>query len=110
MATLVDASSARPVTGGIEVAPSTPGAEFRSSPAKYRHWRLAVDGPVAILTMDVNRQGAPSARVRADAEPLRPSVDIEVYDAVQRLRFEHRDKAGSRREDSLRSSRSTASG
>jgi benzoyl-CoA-dihydrodiol lyase len=62
---------------------------FETHPDRYRHWKLAVDGPVARLTMDV-REG----------EPLRPGyelklnsydlgVDIELQDAVQRLRFEH---------------------
>jgi benzoyl-CoA-dihydrodiol lyase len=63
--------------------------EFRTSPAEYRHWRLAVDGPVATLTMDVDEQGGlvPGYELKLNSYDL--GVDIELYDAVQRLRFEH---------------------
>jgi benzoyl-CoA-dihydrodiol lyase len=63
--------------------------EFRTSPEQYRHWRLAVDGPVATLTMDVDEQGGlvPGYELKLNSYDL--GVDIELYDAVQRLRFEH---------------------
>jgi benzoyl-CoA-dihydrodiol lyase len=63
--------------------------EFRTSPARYRHWRLAVDGPVATLAMDVDEQGGlvPGYELKLNSYDL--GVDIELYDAVQRLRFEH---------------------
>ena len=63
--------------------------EFRTSPAKYRHWRLAVDGSLATLTMDVDEQGGlvPGYELKLNSYDL--GVDIELYDAVQRLRFEH---------------------
>ncbi|MGH3279643.1 MAG: 2,3-epoxybenzoyl-CoA dihydrolase [Trebonia sp.] len=68
--------------------------EFRTSPAKYRHWRLAVasaaDGwPVATLTMDVDERGGlvPGYELKLNSYDL--GVDIELYDATQRLRFEH---------------------
>jgi benzoyl-CoA-dihydrodiol lyase len=63
--------------------------EFRTRPAKYRHWKLAVDGPVATLTMDVDEQGGlvPGYELKLNSYDL--GVDIELYDAVQRLRFEH---------------------
>jgi benzoyl-CoA-dihydrodiol lyase len=63
--------------------------EFRTCPAKYRHWRLAADGPVATLTMDVDEQGGlvPGYELKLNSYDL--GVDIELYDAVQRLRFEH---------------------
>jgi benzoyl-CoA-dihydrodiol lyase len=62
---------------------------FDTHPDHYRHWRVAFDGPVATLTMDVD-----------EAQPLRPGyqlklnsydlgVDIELHDALQRIRFEH---------------------
>jgi benzoyl-CoA-dihydrodiol lyase len=65
--------------------------DFRTCPATYRHWRLAVDGPVATLTMDVNEQGGlvPGYELKLNSYDL--GVDIELYDAVQRLRFEHPD-------------------
>jgi len=63
--------------------------EFRTSPPQYRHWRLAVDGPVATLVMDVDEQGGlvPGYELKLNSYDL--GVDIELYDAVQRLRFEH---------------------
>jgi benzoyl-CoA-dihydrodiol lyase len=63
--------------------------EFRVSPESYRHWRLSVDGPVATLTMDVDEQGGlvPGYELKLNSYDL--GVDIELYDAVQRLRFEH---------------------
>jgi benzoyl-CoA-dihydrodiol lyase len=63
--------------------------EFRTSPANYRHWKLAVDGPVATLTMDVDEQGGlvPGYELKLNSYDL--GVDIELYDAVQRLRFEY---------------------
>src|SRR6202142_1185603 len=63
--------------------------EFRTCPANYRHWKLAVDGPIATLTMDVDEQGGivPGYELKLNSYAL--GVDIELYDAVQRLRFEH---------------------
>ena len=63
--------------------------EFDTSPEQYHHWDLAIDGNRATLTMAVE----PSAGLRDDYELKTNSydlgVDIELYDAVQRLRFEH---------------------
>jgi benzoyl-CoA-dihydrodiol lyase len=63
--------------------------EFRTSPAEYRHWRLTVDGPVATIAMDVDERGGlvPGYELKLNSYDL--GVDIELYDAVQRLRFEH---------------------
>ena len=63
--------------------------EFRTAPEHYRHWRLAIDGAVATLTMDVDEQGGivPGYELKLNSYDL--GVDIELYDAVQRLRFEH---------------------
>ncbi|HEX3952012.1 MAG TPA: 2,3-epoxybenzoyl-CoA dihydrolase [Stellaceae bacterium] len=63
--------------------------DFRTSPAQYRHWRLVCDGPVATLTLDVDPAGAlfPGVELKLNSYDL--GVDIELADAVQRLRFEH---------------------
>ena len=63
--------------------------DFRVEPSRYRHWRLAYDGPVATLTMDVDEQAGlvPGYELKLNSYDL--GVDIELYDAVQRLRFEH---------------------
>ena len=62
---------------------------FATEPSAYRHWELTIDGPVATLTMRVT----PEAGLRDDYELKLNSydlaVDIELHDAVQRLRFEH---------------------
>jgi benzoyl-CoA-dihydrodiol lyase len=63
--------------------------DFRVERDGYRHWRLSADGPVATLTMDVAEQGGlrPGYELKLNSYDL--GVDIELYDAVQRLRFEH---------------------
>jgi benzoyl-CoA-dihydrodiol lyase len=64
-------------------------AEFRTAPSHYRHWRLNVDGPVATLTMDVAEDGSLVEGYELKLNSYDLGVDIELYDAVQRLRFEH---------------------
>ncbi|OAN52355.1 benzoyl-CoA-dihydrodiol lyase [Paramagnetospirillum marisnigri] len=63
--------------------------DFQTSPDRYRHWKLAFDGAVATLTMDVDPAStlAPGYELKMNSYDL--GVDIELYDAVQRLRFEH---------------------
>jgi len=66
-----------------------PRVDFRTQPADYRHWRLTLDGPVATLAMDVDEQGGllPGYELKLNSYDL--GVDIELADAVQRLRFCH---------------------
>src|SRR5262245_56165926 len=63
--------------------------DFRTEPSKYRHWKLAFDGTIATLAMDVKEDGGlvPGYELKLNSYDL--GVDIELYDAVQRLRFEH---------------------
>src|SRR5919109_2448760 len=63
--------------------------DFRTEPARYRHWKLSFDGPVATLAMDVREDGGlrPGYELKLNSYDL--GVDIELYDAMQRLRFEH---------------------
>ena len=63
--------------------------DYRTHPSRYRHWRLDVSGEVATLTMDVDEHAglAPGYELKLNSYDL--GVDIELYDAVQRLRFEH---------------------
>src|SRR5271167_3242526 len=63
--------------------------DFQTEPAKYRHWRLAFDGPVATLTMDVDENGGLFEGYELKLNSYDLGVDIELADAVQRLRFEH---------------------
>ncbi len=63
--------------------------DFRTNPQNYRHWKLTFDGPVATLALDVAEDGgiAPGYELKLNSYDL--GVDIELNDAVQRLRFEH---------------------
>jgi benzoyl-CoA-dihydrodiol lyase len=63
--------------------------EFRTDPTRYRHWKLSYDGPVATLTMDVDPAGGLMAGYELKLNSYDLGVDIELADAVQRLRFEH---------------------
>src|SRR5947209_7842004 len=63
--------------------------DFRTAPEHYRHWRLRCDGPVATLTLDVDPAAGlfPGTELKLNSYDL--GVDIELADAVTRLRFEH---------------------
>ncbi|GAB3677477.1 2,3-epoxybenzoyl-CoA dihydrolase [Salinisphaera aquimarina] len=63
--------------------------DFQTRPDRYRHWTLAFDGEIAHLSMDVDEAGGlfPGYELKLNSYDL--GVDIELYDAIQRLRFEH---------------------
>jgi benzoyl-CoA-dihydrodiol lyase len=63
--------------------------DYRTEPSQYKHWRLAFEGPVATLTMDVAEDGGirPGYKLKLNSYDL--GVDIELHDALQRIRFEH---------------------
>jgi benzoyl-CoA-dihydrodiol lyase len=63
--------------------------DFRTDPSRYRHWKLDIDGPVATLTMDVDEGGGLRAGYRLKLNSYDLGVDIELHDALQRIRFEH---------------------
>jgi benzoyl-CoA-dihydrodiol lyase len=74
----------------VEPADARPTAiRFETAPPDYRHWRLAFDGPVATLAMDVQEDGGllPGYVLKLNSYDL--GVDIELADAISRLRFEH---------------------
>ncbi len=66
-----------------------PMIDFQTAPDRYRHWTLTVDGPIGTLTMRVSEGGGlvPGYELKLNSYDL--GVDIELHDAVQRLRFEH---------------------
>ncbi|GMV23610.1 MAG: enoyl-CoA hydratase [Acidimicrobiia bacterium] len=70
-------------------APMTPVVSFETDPSKYRHWRLTFDGPVATLGMDVQEDAGLSPDYRLKLNSYDLGVDIELADAITRLRFEH---------------------
>ena len=69
--------------------PVPPTVSFATSPERYRHWRLDVHGEVATATLTVDEGGGlvPGYELKMNSYDL--GVDIELYDLVQRLRFEH---------------------
>jgi benzoyl-CoA-dihydrodiol lyase len=79
----------------VDTAPHTHRAvgrswiDFATHPAQYKHWQLAIDGRVAMLSLDVQENATllPGYELKLNSYDL--GVDIELYDAVQRLRFEH---------------------
>jgi benzoyl-CoA-dihydrodiol lyase len=70
--------------------PAAPGlVTFDTSPDRYRHWKLSVDGRVATLTLDVDEDAGirPGYKLKLNSYDL--GVDIELHDALNRIRFEH---------------------
>jgi benzoyl-CoA-dihydrodiol lyase len=63
--------------------------DFQTDPSKYRHWKLEVDGEVATLLMDVDEKGALFEGYELKLNSYDLGVDIELADAIERLRFEH---------------------
>jgi benzoyl-CoA-dihydrodiol lyase len=74
----------------ITVKATSPGPiSFETHPSTYRHWKLAVDGAVATLSMDVQEDAGLSPDYKLKLNSYDLGVDIELADAIQRLRFEH---------------------
>ena len=63
--------------------------DFQTEPARYRHWRIECDGEIAYLIMDVDPAGGLNEGYELKLNSYDLGVDIELNDAVQRLRFEH---------------------
>lgn len=76
------------VLNNAERTATTP-IDFQTHPDHYRHWQLQFDGEIARLSMDVNEQGGLFSGYELKLNSYDLGVDIELYDAVQRLRFEH---------------------
>jgi benzoyl-CoA-dihydrodiol lyase len=62
---------------------------FETHPSQYRHWKVSFDGPVATLSMDVREDAALRSDYRLKLNSYDLGVDIELADAVERIRFEH---------------------
>ena len=63
--------------------------DFQTEPGRYRHWKLTVDGEIATLLMDVDEKGALFEGYELKLNSYDLGVDIELADALERLRFEH---------------------
>jgi benzoyl-CoA-dihydrodiol lyase len=73
-----------------QTAAQTPAVAFETSPDQYKHWKLTIDGAVATLAMDVKEDGGlrpADYKLKLNSYDL--GVDIELADALQRIRFEH---------------------
>jgi benzoyl-CoA-dihydrodiol lyase len=63
--------------------------DFQTDPSRYRHWRVAYDGPVATVFMDVDENGGLFEGYQLKLNSYDLGVDIELADVIQRMRFEH---------------------
>jgi benzoyl-CoA-dihydrodiol lyase len=68
---------------------ASPAVSFDTSPDRYRHWKLTFDGPIATLSMDVKEDAGLSSDYKLKLNSYDLGVDVELADAIQRLRFEH---------------------
>ena len=66
-----------------------PGVDYRTEPSRYRHWKMSFAGPVATLALDVAEDGGVRDGYKLKLNSYDLGVDIELHDAVQRIRFEH---------------------
>src|ERR1700694_2477592 len=62
---------------------------FETCPDRYKHWKLSFDGPIATLSMDVREDAGLSPDYKLKLNSYDLGVDIELADAIQRIRFEH---------------------
>ena len=70
---------------------NSPKVDYRTEPSRYRHWKLTFDGPIATLSMDVAEDAGIRDGYKLKLNSYDLGVDIELADALQRLRFEHPD-------------------
>ena len=66
-----------------------PHVDYRTDPTQYKHWKLSFEGPVATLAIDISEDGGIREGYKLKLNSYDLGVDIELYDAVQRIRFEH---------------------
>jgi len=71
------------------MSPANTPVDYRTHPDEYRHWRLQFEGPVATLTMAIDEDGGIREGYKLKLNSYDLGVDIELNDAVQRIRFEH---------------------
>ena len=84
--TLTEATADPPA---VAAETSASRVSFQTEPNRYRHWKLSIDGPIATLSMDVDAGAGLRDGYELKMNSYDLGVDIELYDAVQRLRFEH---------------------
>jgi benzoyl-CoA-dihydrodiol lyase len=86
-----DGAAAGGRAGGASArgAGTSAAIDFRTEPSRYRHWKLGVDGEIATLTMDVDEKAPLLGGYELKLNSYDLGVDIELADAIERLRFEH---------------------
>ena len=79
--------AAQAVAAAVAAAPTQ--IDYRTEPSRYRHWSLAFDGAIATLSMNVDENAGlkPGYKLKLNSYDL--GVDIELHDAINRIRFEH---------------------
>jgi benzoyl-CoA-dihydrodiol lyase len=78
-----------PQTAEPPLADGRTRIDFQTEPSRYRHWKLAVEGAVATLVLDVDEKGALFEGYELKLNSYDLGVDIELADAIERVRFEH---------------------
>ena len=73
----------------VETAVAPQRVDYRTEPSQYRHWKLTFDGAVATLGMDIAEDGGIRDGYKLKLNSYDLGVDIELHDALQRIRFEH---------------------
>jgi benzoyl-CoA-dihydrodiol lyase len=63
--------------------------DYRTDPSQYKHWKLSFEGPVATLAIDISEDGGIRDGYKLKLNSYDLGVDIELHDALQRIRFEH---------------------
>jgi benzoyl-CoA-dihydrodiol lyase len=83
-------TTSSPTSAESPKSPKSPGVlSFETHPDRYRHWKLGFDGPIATLSMDVQEDAGLSPDYKLKLNSYDLGVDIELADAIQRIRFEH---------------------
>ncbi len=75
--------------GRAAVSAATGAVDYRIEPSRYRHWSMTFDGPIATLSLDIDEDAGirPGYKLKLNSYDL--GVDIELNDAINRIRFEH---------------------
>ncbi|WP_206951809.1 2,3-epoxybenzoyl-CoA dihydrolase [Trinickia acidisoli] len=76
-------------TPATPATPTTPRVDYRTDPSQYKHWKLTFDGSVATLGIDIAEEGGIREGYKLKLNSYDLGVDIELHDALQRIRFEH---------------------
>jgi benzoyl-CoA-dihydrodiol lyase len=74
---------------GTAAAGTPAPVDFQTEPSRYQHWKLSFDGPVATLLMDTKEDGGIRDGYKLKLNSYDLGVDIELHDALNRIRFEH---------------------